>query len=75
MECAVCFAVATASVMGNRLCLNIRAMAQDPEISGDDLTQDTLTTPTCNRVLPLYTREFKQLASGMEVVERDGTLN
>ena len=31
MECVICFAVAMASVMGNRLCLNIRTLAQNSQ--------------------------------------------
>ena len=34
MQCVMAFAVAMASVMGNRLCLNIRSVAQSSDEEG-----------------------------------------
>jgi len=51
MECVICFAVAMASVMGNRLCLNIRVLAQDSDIE-DDSTQNPLSDLTFSHTLP-----------------------
>ncbi|TCD67435.1 hypothetical protein EIP91_012407 [Steccherinum ochraceum] len=51
MECVICFAVAMASVMGNRLCLNIRSLAERLDLT-DDTTQTPLSNLSFSHTLP-----------------------
>lgn len=52
MECVICFAVAMASVMSSRLCLNIRSVAQKSDAAGEHM-RGALSTLTFSHTLPL----------------------
>ena len=70
MECVICFAVAMASVMGNRLCLNIRSLTQHPE-DKTDATKHPLSTLTFSYSFPFAkTRDENQGVLDTGTVER-----